>query len=161
MARSTTRWVLNCMAEKTESTYRGHRFGTSGNQHVKFHNAPTALNTWVCLFVEGTPFLVVFKGHQKDPHPPPVFGGVRFLQKGEPPACPRKVSSRAKRWASHILGTTALTRPKATDALVILPFFGLKVVEPQTYPLELQALGKLIFYRHIAHVTQKVEKLCF
>ena len=30
-----------------------------------------------------------------------------------------------------------------------------------TYPLKLQALGKLIFYRHIAHVTQKVEKLCF
>ena len=29
------------------------------------------------------------------------------------------------------------------------------------YPLKLQALGKLIFYRHIAHVTQKVEKLCF
>ena len=30
-----------------------------------------------------------------------------------------------------------------------------------TYPLKLQALGKLIFYRHIAHATQKVEKLCF
>ena len=28
-------------------------------------------------------------------------------------------------------------------------------------PLKLQALGKLIFYRHIAHVTQQVEKLCF
>ena len=27
-----------------------------------------------------------------------------------------------------------------------------------TYPLKLQGLGKLIFYRHIAHVTQKVEK---
>ena len=31
----------------------------------------------------------------------------------------------------------------------------------KTYPLKLQALGKVIFYRHIAHVTQKVEKLCF
>ena len=31
----------------------------------------------------------------------------------------------------------------------------------EAYPLKLQALGKLIFYRHIAHVTQKVEKLCF
>ena len=30
-----------------------------------------------------------------------------------------------------------------------------------TYPLKLQALGKLIFYRHIAHVTQQVKKLCF
>ena len=26
------------------------------------------------------------------------------------------------------------------------------------YPLKLQALGKLTFYRHIAHVAQKVEK---
>ena len=25
-----------------------------------------------------------------------------------------------------------------------------------SYPLKLQGLGKLIFYRHIAHVTQKV-----
>ena len=31
----------------------------------------------------------------------------------------------------------------------------------KAYPLKLQALGKLICYRHIAHVTQKVEKLCF
>ena len=31
----------------------------------------------------------------------------------------------------------------------------------KTYPVKLQALGKLIFYRHIAHVAQKVEKLCF
>ena len=30
-----------------------------------------------------------------------------------------------------------------------------------TYPLKLQGLGKLIFYRHIAHVTQQVEQLCF
>ena len=30
-----------------------------------------------------------------------------------------------------------------------------------SYSLKLQALGKLIFYRHIAHVAQKVEKLCF
>ena len=29
------------------------------------------------------------------------------------------------------------------------------------YPLKLQAMGKLIFYRHIAYVTQKVETLCF
>ena len=29
------------------------------------------------------------------------------------------------------------------------------------YPLKLQRSGKLTFYRHIAHVTQKVEKLCF
>ena len=35
------------------------------------------------------------------------------------------------------------------------------VHRPQPYPLKLQALGKLIFYRHIAQVTQKVEKLCF
>ena len=31
--------------------------------------------------------------------------------------------------------------------------------ERLSYPLKLQALAKLIFYRHIAHVTQKVEKL--
>ena len=30
----------------------------------------------------------------------------------------------------------------------------------ETYPLKLQALGKLIFYRHIAHVTPKKLKSC-
>ena len=33
--------------------------------------------------------------------------------------------------------------------------------QTHTYLLKLQALGKLIFYRHITHVTQKVQKLCF
>ena len=35
------------------------------------------------------------------------------------------------------------------------------VVPGSSFPLKLQALGKLIFYRYIAHVTQQVEKLCF
>ena len=36
----------------------------------------------------------------------------------------------------------------------------LKGPGPKPYPLKLQALGKLIFFKHMAHVTQKVEKLC-
>ena len=43
-------------------------------------------------------------------------------------------------------------------------FWGPKLKLPDskaTYPLKLQALGKLICCRHIAHVTQTVENLCF
>ena len=32
------------------------------------------------------------------------------------------------------------------------------LIWPEAYPLKLQALGMLIFFRHIAHVTPKVEK---
>ena len=41
------------------------------------------------------------------------------------------------------------------------PHFVCPVSSSPRHTLKLQALGKLIFYRHIAHVTQKVEKLCF
>ena len=37
---------------------------------------------------------------------------------------------------------------------------GLEGVSTVPYPLKLQGLGKFIFYRHIAHVTQKVAKCC-
>ena len=63
--------------------------------------------------------------------------------------------------ASGAHGNSVARGIEGYPSLVVLKIpMAITKVPNNTYPLKLQALGKLIFYRHIAHVTPKKLKSC-